>query len=867
MTAVSEPERRAERRIGSTVGKYRLERVLGVGGMASVYLAVHRNGHRVAVKMLHPDVSADPDLRARFVREGYAANAIDHRGVVRVLDDDETEDGSAFLVMELLEGETLAERARKTGGVVPVREALELGHQLLDVLAVAHAKGIVHRDIKPDNLFVTREGVLKVLDFGIARVRLASTTGSEPTHTGRAMGTPAFMAPEQAIGRARDVDERTDVYACGATLFSLLGGKLVHAAESAQELVVLAATRPARSLATVAPSLPAEVVAVVDKALAFERDDRWPSAAAMRDAIAAVAEKLFGEAPVPATAVPTRSSRVDFESAPTMDARDARGLGASLASGAPASTPAAVTVPRTRPRRWVAGVVVLAAAALAWAAWPAHRDETPHAPVPSAGVPVAVVPSCTNASCAEGGRLAVCRHGACVPLETADCTVVGRPDDVAADATLWVGTMFPRKGPMAAAFVESGRSVELARTDFLDVASGLPSARPGAPSRPIGLVACDDAADPSRVARHLVDEVGVPAILGFARSKEVVDLAQALFNPRGVLAFAANTAPMLSSIPTPPGQERLVWRVTYSGPMFAAAAAGLVESIERQLRASHVLAPGEPMRVLFARVENTAGIGMLDAVVSGLRFNGKTVAENGETFRDVVVPDLNDAGGDRGEHRVAQAVLSFRPHVVLDTVAGDALVPLVEGGWPKGERFRPRYVEQGALSEPSYTAALAADPGLARRLFGLDVTTDAPAVAKFVLRHNEVLDPKVTAFDADSAPYDAFYALAYLVVALGDAPVDGASLARAIPRLQGGAPIDVGPAGIYPAVAALGRGENIALRGTTTALDFDRTTGDPSVRFAAFCFRPDAAGKLAIAPSGFTFDTRTGQAVGELHCP
>ena len=120
--------------------------------------------------------------------------------------------------------------------------------------------------------------------------------------------------------------------------------------------------------------------------------------------------------------------------------------------------------------------------------------------------------------------------------------------------------------------------------------------------------------------------------------------------------------------------------------------------------------------------------------------------------------------------------------------------------------------------------------------------------------------------DADDAPYDAVYTFAYLVAALGDAPVDGPSLARAIPRLAGGVPIDVGPAGIYAAVAALGRGENIDLRGTTTSLDFDQSTGDAPTRFAAFCFHADAAGKLAPGESGFFFDGRT-RASGELRCP
>src|SRR5262249_3844394 len=145
-------DRRAQHRLGAVLrGKYTLLSVIGVGGMAAVYLGVHRNGHRVAIKLLHPELSFDDEHRGRFVREGYVANAIDHKGAVRVLDDDIAEDGAAFLVMELLVGETLNARRRRLGGKLPAREVAALGHQLLDVLAVAHDKGIVHRDIKPEN--------------------------------------------------------------------------------------------------------------------------------------------------------------------------------------------------------------------------------------------------------------------------------------------------------------------------------------------------------------------------------------------------------------------------------------------------------------------------------------------------------------------------------------------------------------------------------------------------------------------------------------------------------------------------------------------------------------------------------------------
>jgi len=272
------------RRVGTViVGKYTLDRVIGIGGMAAVYAATHRNQAEFAVKMLHPDVSSREDIRSRFLREGYIANSVKHPGAVRVVDDDVAEDGAAFLVMELLDGATVEDLWFRGGRQVPLRAALAIAHQLLDVLAVAHSKNIVHRDIKPANLFVTRSGDLKVLDFGIARLRDATTNAI--TQMGAMLGTPAFMAPEQARGQSKEVDGQTDVWAVGATVFALLSGRLVHEADSATMLLLKVATTPARSLTRVVKDLPEPITALVDKALAFEKTSRWESAASMRDAL------------------------------------------------------------------------------------------------------------------------------------------------------------------------------------------------------------------------------------------------------------------------------------------------------------------------------------------------------------------------------------------------------------------------------------------------------------------------------------------------------------------------------------------------------------------------------------------------------
>lgn len=274
-------------------GKYLIDGVIGIGGMGMVFAVTHRNRKRFAVKVLHPELSISDDVRKRFVREGYIANSVGHPGVVEVLDDDLDEAGSAFLVMELLEGASIAALSQNPKKPLLATEALTVAYQLLDVLEAAHSKAIIHRDIKPANLFLTRNGQIKILDFGIAQLREA-TTNAQSTLTGTRLGTPAFMAPEQALGKTKEVDAQTDLWAAGATLFTMLTGQLVHGSESAAEAVISAATKPAPSLSSITPGIPKALADLVDKALSFDKGSRFPSAAAMRDEVLRVREDLFG---------------------------------------------------------------------------------------------------------------------------------------------------------------------------------------------------------------------------------------------------------------------------------------------------------------------------------------------------------------------------------------------------------------------------------------------------------------------------------------------------------------------------------------------------------------------------------------------
>jgi serine/threonine-protein kinase len=271
----------ARARIGANVAGFTLEDLLGVGGHSAVYAAVNEDGERVAVKVMHAGFAAQPGSRERLDREARVANALAKVGGVRVFEYG-VERGTAFLVMELLEGETLAARASRDGGALGVAEVRRVGVALLGILAEAHARGFVHLDVKPENVFLTERGEVRMLDFGLAREDAAA----EGAKSAVLLGTPAFMAPEQvgAVGWTTSV--RTDVWGAGATLFNLLSGRYVHVARTPSEMLFMAGREPAPPLASVCPQAPPEMCRVIDRALRFQPEERWESVEEMRDALA-----------------------------------------------------------------------------------------------------------------------------------------------------------------------------------------------------------------------------------------------------------------------------------------------------------------------------------------------------------------------------------------------------------------------------------------------------------------------------------------------------------------------------------------------------------------------------------------------------
>ncbi len=309
-TERAERERVYRERIGEEVpGGFRLESLLGSGGMAAVYAATRPDGSRVALKILHREVVRDTMVSERFFREADVAGRVGHPGCVRVEGEGTTASGEPFLVMELLEGETVRDFWKRVGRRVPVDDALRIAEGMLDCLAACHAAGIIHRDLKPANVFITKDDRIKLLDFGVAQVREAA---GEVTRAGTALGTPSYMPPEQAMGLVDQLDGRADVFSVGALLHALTTGRRIHRARTENEALVMAATVPVPSVARAAPDLPLGVVRVIDKALAWDRRNRFADAREMQEAVRAAREALtrpISTAPLAAT--PAADERPD----------------------------------------------------------------------------------------------------------------------------------------------------------------------------------------------------------------------------------------------------------------------------------------------------------------------------------------------------------------------------------------------------------------------------------------------------------------------------------------------------------------------------------------------------------------------------
>jgi branched-chain amino acid transport system substrate-binding protein len=414
---------------------------------------------------------------------------------------------------------------------------------------------------------------------------------------------------------------------------------------------------------------------------------------------------------------------------------------------------------------------------------------------------------------------------------------------------VWLGALLPMKAPAAE---PSGamqmRGMDLAREELAQATRSMTGASAAVHLRRLALVGCDDSEDPMRAARHLVDDVGVPAVLGFGSAREVVDVAGGLLVGRGVLAVASlSSDPRVTRIPHAAGTPQPVWRTTFAVDDLAGATARFLRDVLEPARA------GAGARAVLACDDGAAAAPFADALPGQLvPYSPVAPAE----------ADVARAAGAIGEAR-ARFILLLGASAPCAQIMG-----AVESRWPPVAP-RPTYVVANA-SLASFQSWIGSSVDRRRRIFAVQRDSSRVSNARFVLRYTAANGHGARPTITPGPSYDAFYLLAYATYALGRQPVTGASLANAFARLVPPAQlIEVGPTQVFDALALLNSGRSVDLEGAASALDFDLDTGEAPADFALLCAGVDSSGRASGADveSGVVYRAKSRRTEGALRCP
>ncbi len=890
---------------GSSARGTRLLLELGRGGMGIVYLALaHGHGGFTklkVVKRLRPDIADDPRARQMFLDEAKLAARLLHPNIVQT--NEVGFDGKHyFMEMEYLEGQSFDALQRRAGGLdvaIPLDTQLWIITQTLAGLHHAHEQrdlngtplNVVHRDVSPHNVFLTYDGAVKVLDFGIAK---AADTQSETT-TGVVKGKATYMAPEQAAHKP--TDRRADIFACGVMLWQAVTGQRLWAGMNDFQIYVKLTEGTIPSPRSVQPEVSEALDAICVKALAPAAANRYGTAAEMQSAIEDHLEatgtkagpktvaKLLGELFAERRAQVQAEIEARSKGAPTLAAT------AEIPELAPPSmtpgtagfsgqsrttTESRQESKRTRfDRRFrratlaATGVLIVASGVLAAVALRNKAAKTAAGAEDAAGAALGPRECAKNAECmrSHGGEPWVCRkdRGKCMPLTSEDCTIVSEPGDVENDRTVWFGTMLPTTAKFKAEDARIlQRGIELARHDFMTEVKGLPSPQPNAPPRPIGLVTCNDSEQTLRPARHLAD-AGVAAVIGFGSSGEVVEIANQVFIPSHTPIFVGlGISQAIASVPQPPEGPRFLYRTTLSALYYQAPISlFLLEVIEPLVQKSKVVGPDAPMRVALVRRKESASLSIADRISSTLLFNGKSVVENEDNYRTYAFDEQKPL-------ETIAAVVDFRPHAVI-IVGSNTIIEGLERAW-KNARYRPYYVSPGSLinTNSDLMKLIGSDVDRRRRFFGVAPPAKTMANFRLVDDYNALFSEKINGATSPASTYDAFYVAAYAAFASGRDQPTGPDVAAAVTRLiPPGRAVDVGPTRISEAITEISATGRIDLNGVGSSFDFDPATGDAPGDLAIVCVGIDADTKLASdgIDSGMIYDARAHKLVGAMHCP
>lgn len=867
--------------------------------MADVFLAVAKGPvgftKLVVVKRLRRSLAEDPEFVSMLQDEARIASRLNHPNVVQTNEFVEA-DGEFLIAMEYLEGQPLSRVVQRTAErkshlpdamhyavIADVLLGLHHAHELMDYDGTP--LGIVHRDVSPQNVFVTYEGQTKIVDFGIAK---AVGRAAAETRTGVVKGKFAYMAPEQALGRP--VDRRADLFSVGVMLWEAATKRRMWSDLREEAVIVQLATGtyPA-SPKSVAPDVPAAIDEICVKALAHEPGDRYATAAeihrdleayladsgntGVRRALGAFVAELFESRRAEIKAVIERelkeASTGDEESS-TLVAPSHSGPVDTAPSANSKSTSRAeergepIRPPPARRRAPAAAVVAVGAVLLGAAGIGAWRLRAGA----NGGQDASSLGCSANAACAEGhgGAPQVCRAGRCVRLLDSSChRVIGNYKD---EHALLLGVVFPRNETKS---VQTGidasvNAIELAIDEISSATLGVPM---GGTRRPLAAVVCDTAPDVRAVTKHLVDDLGAWAVMGTLYSKDCGDIAVNVALPAKTMLFCPlSSSPALAALP----RQGLVWRTTPQSTNQARAMAALLPELEPVARAAGRLAAPSPVRVVMLVSRSSFGLSMAEIVTPLVRFNGnKSAIDNGRNFSRIDYDDPRDKS-DASYVDVVKRIVEVAPHIVI-AIGNEELtlkiLPALETAWP-ADAPRPIYeLSDLDATLPSLLPFARMNKTLRRRIYGIfqHVPADQAAFDQFALRYRARygLVPDVDP-TAGASSYDATYALAYATCAAGKTEPTGPDLAGGMARLSPpGRRINVGPADLPKGFEILQAGGRIDLEGALTKMDFD-ASGDTTADFAVWCIGRDDGGDVAPRRTDQIYDPATGALRGALKC-
>ena len=482
----------------------------------------------------------------------------------------------------------------------------------------------------------------------------------------------------------------------------------------------------------------------------------------------------------------------------------------------------------------------------------------------------------SNKACTaqNGGAPSMCvkATGFCAQLLSPDCqTIFQEPGALDDDGAVVLGTLFPMTGVNATAVKPRINAAELARRHISKAASGLPGID-GGPARPLVLLACDQAVDALRAARHLASDLRVPGIVGPSFSGVVTNVAQEVTVPAGTLIISPSaTSPSITDL----ADNGLVWRTAPSDVIQSLAMVQLVSTrIEPEVRAAYGLKDADKIRIAVAHKGDAYGTGLASYLAKNLRFNGGgSASANADFYRQVDYgdPQKTSAADQAASYKkTVDALVAFKPHVLVTIGTSEAVSEIlakVESGWPSAETIRPRHLVSDGLYVPDLLTFVGPNDALRKRVLGTVPGQPGPNFDAFKLAFDGAF-PGTLADNYAAGAYDATLLLGFAIVSAGNKPLTGAllneGLKRTIPA-TGGPVINADVNEITKGFAAMAKA-GMDFNGASGPLDFDPATGEAPADIQIFCLK-SATGKAAFGPSGLVFAARSSSLEGSFSCP